>query len=86
MLAERRIERGESAELALLLEDVLHPPVERIGALEMNDFMGPKDRKAFAAALNTLLASPTFASWRQGATLDVQQWLTPQAGRTPAVI
>jgi hypothetical protein len=44
------------------------------------------ERKALAAALNTLLASPTFASWRQGVTLDVAAWLTPRDGRTPAVI
>ena len=40
-----------------------------------------------SVALNTLLASPTFASWRQGATLDVEDWLSPQPdGSTPAVI
>jgi len=34
-----------------------------------------------------LLASPTFASWRQGTTLDVGAWMAPCAdGRTPAVI
>ena len=37
-------------------------------------------------SLNSLLASPTFASWREGATLDVGEWLTERAGRTPAVI
>ncbi|MDF2697098.1 MAG: putative ATP-binding protein, partial [Labilithrix sp.] len=44
------------------------------------------ERRSLAAALNTLLASPTFASWRTGATLDVDAWLTPRGGRTPAVI
>jgi hypothetical protein len=39
-----------------------------------------------AATLNTLLASPTFASWRQGVSLDIRSWLTPKDGRTPAVI
>jgi hypothetical protein len=54
--------------------------------LEINDFLSKSDRKALAAALNTLLASPTFASWREGATLDVGEWLTERDGRTPAVI
>lgn len=27
-----------------------------------------------------------FASWRQGASLDIREWLTPKQGRTPAVI
>jgi hypothetical protein len=57
-----------------------------VGALPLNDFVSKTDRKALAAALNTLLASPTFASWREGATLDVGEWLTPTDGRTPAVI
>jgi hypothetical protein len=37
-------------------------------------------------ALNSLLASPTFSSWREGVSLDVAEWLTPVAGRTPGVI
>lgn len=40
---------------------------------------------ALLSDLNTLLASPTFASWRSGATLDVDSWLTPAPG-APAVI
>jgi len=86
VLAERRLLEGQTAELGSLLEEVLHPPVERIGALEVNEFLSLKERRSLAAALNTLLASPTFASWRQGASLDVRQWLTSREGRTPAVI
>jgi hypothetical protein len=33
-----------------------------------------------------LLASPTFASWRQGVTLDVAEWLRPGKERTPVTI
>lgn len=48
-------------------------------------------RAALAAALNGLLASPTFATWREGATVDFDEWFTPKPGadgrlRTPAVI
>jgi hypothetical protein len=59
-------------------------PVER--------FIGKKDRQALAAALNGLLASPTFGTWREGATLEVGDWLNPkvasvgEAPRTPGVI
>ena len=34
----------------------------------------------------TLLASLSFASWRQGVSLDIREWLTPKEGRAPAVI
>jgi hypothetical protein len=86
VLAERRMQRGQSAELGALMNDVLEPPVDRIGALDVDDFLSIKDRKNLAAALNTLLAAPTFSSWRQGVSLDIREWLTPKNGRTPAVI
>jgi hypothetical protein len=65
---------------------VLSPPIERIGALAMDHFLALKERRSLAAALKTLPASPTFASWRQGTSLDIPEWLTPRDGRTPAVI
>jgi hypothetical protein len=86
VLAERRLLAGEPAELGALLGDVLEPPLEMIGALPLDEFVSKTDRKTLAAALNTLLASPTFASWRQGATLDVGEWLSARDGRTPAAI
>src|SRR5690606_27493411 len=64
----------------------LEPPIEKIGALEVNDFLKRKERAALAAVLNNLLASPTFASWREGVSLDVGEWVTAKDGRTPAVI
>jgi hypothetical protein len=68
------------------LNDLAVPPIERVGALELDAFISKKDRAALAAGLNTLLASPTFASWREGVTLDIGEWLRPKDGRTPAVI
>ncbi len=86
LLAERRFRAGGGADLNSLLEDLATPPIDRVGALPLNDFVSKSDRKSLAAALNALLASPTFASWREGAALDLDEWLAPRAGRTPAVI
>jgi hypothetical protein len=86
VLAERRLLAGEDAPIRVLMEDVTTPPITEIGALPISAFLKKSQRAELAAALNTLLASPTFASWRQGASLDVAEWLTPRAGRTPAVI
>ncbi len=86
VLAERRLAAGGNADLGGLLEDLARPPIARIGALDLDAFVAKRDRRELAAALNTLLASPTFASWRQGTTLDVGAWMTPSEGRTPAVI
>jgi DNA helicase HerA-like ATPase len=48
--------------------------------------MKKSERRSLAAALNTLLASPSLASWRQGANLDVGEWMKPKSGRTPVVV
>jgi len=86
VLAERRLLRAEPAELGALMRDLAEPPIETIGALAIEDFLPRSERRALAAALNTLLASPTFATWREGVTLDIGAWLTPQDERTPGVI
>ncbi len=83
VLAERRLLAGNSADLAALMQDVLEPPIDQIGALPVNTFLKRTERRALAAAMNTLLASPTFASWREGTTLDVANWLTPTPNQTP---
>jgi hypothetical protein len=86
VLAERRLLAGEPSDLGSLLGDLAKPPIEQIGALKVNEFLSLKDRKELSAALNTLLASPTFASWREGAALDPAAWFAPKDGHTPAVI
>ena len=86
VLAERRLRAGQTADLGALLADLTDPPIEQVGALPLDRFLPKTERRALSAALNNLLASPTFASWRQGAALDVGEWLTPRDGRTPAVV
>jgi hypothetical protein len=36
--------------------------------------MKKTERRSLAAAMNSLLASPSFASWREGATLDIVRY------------
>ncbi|WP_437564906.1 helicase HerA-like domain-containing protein [Sorangium sp. So ce542] len=87
-LAERRLRERRAAGLEELLADLAAPPIAAVGALDVDAFFAPKERQALARELNTLLASPTFATWRKGAPLDVAGWLAPdaQSGKTPAVI
>jgi hypothetical protein len=85
--AELRLSAGHSAGLEALLTDLAEPPVESIGAMPLDEYISKHDRKTLATALNTLLASPTFESWRRGVALDVGAWLKRGTdGRTPAVI
>jgi hypothetical protein len=87
LLAERRLLSGQAAELPGLMADLSTPPIETVGALGIDEYLPPEDRRELVQALNTLLASPTFAAWRAGATLDVATWMTPgDDGRAPGVI
>jgi hypothetical protein len=95
VLAERRLAAGENAEIGCLMQDLTSPPIARIGALSVNSFLKKRERSSLAAALNNLLASPTFCSWRKGASLDIADWVKPRNGsgssttpqrRTPGII
>ena len=86
VLAERRLREGQAADLGSLLQDVSEPPVDTIGSMPVTSFMSAKERNELAASLNALLASPTFATWREGARLDVREWLAPKNGKTQAVV
>jgi hypothetical protein len=86
VLAERRLASGQNADIPALMQDLTTPPIPQIGALPINSFLRKSERSSLAAALNGLLASPTFTSWRKGASLDVSEWVAPREGRTPGTI
>lgn len=86
VLAERRLRDGRDATIDALIEEVVEPPLEKIGALEVDAYLSRRARKDLAAALNTLLASPTFRAWRTGESLDIGAWLAPRDGRTPLTL
>ncbi|MFO0559991.1 MAG: helicase HerA-like domain-containing protein [Polyangiales bacterium] len=87
VFAERRLLAGQSADLSSLIADLDSPPIAHVGAMSVDRFFSKKERTALAAALNALIASPSFASWREGVALDVGQWLSREGDtRTPAVI
>lgn len=85
-LAEKRVRAGDTAALEQLVADLQSPPIERVGALSVDEFLAPKERASLATDLNALIASPTFASWRKGAPLDVGAWLSRDDERVPITI
>ncbi len=90
LCAERHLRAGRPADLGALIADLETPPFEQVGALDVNKFLSIKERALLAAALNSLLASPSFAAWREGASLELDTWLSPDphalVTKTPAVI
>jgi hypothetical protein len=62
-------------DLATLVGQVQQPPLKKLGVFEVDEFFPAKDRKQLALKLNGLLASPAFATWGEGAPLDIDALL-----------
>lgn len=75
LCAERRLRAGGTADIGALIADLEEPPIDTVGVLPVDRFLSKKDREQLAAALNSLLASPSFSAWRAGASLDLDAWL-----------
>jgi DNA helicase HerA-like ATPase len=72
---------GQSPDLAGLIAAVQNPPFEKIGVLSLDEFFPPKQRMELIMALNNLLASPGFATWREGEPLDIARLLHTREGK-----
>jgi hypothetical protein len=85
ILLSRVVEESWRAErpldLAGLVALVENPPFARVGAVELDAFLSREKRRELALALNNLLASPDFESWRQGDPLDVGKLARDSSGR-----
>jgi len=73
--------KGESADLAALIQAVQKPPFDRIGVFDLESFYPARDRTGLALQINGLLASPGFEAWLKGDPLDVQKLLYTDAGK-----
>jgi hypothetical protein len=76
---------GRGLSLEELVQQVLSPPLQRIGVMDLDAVIPAKDRTALAMKLNALLASPSLALWRQGPVLDFDLILGPQAGGSSTI-
>jgi hypothetical protein len=72
---------GQDLDLAALIAAIQHPPVSRIGVLDVDSFFPAQERFDLALRLNGLLAAPGFAAWLEGEPLDVDRLLYTAAGR-----
>jgi hypothetical protein len=85
ILLTRVVEESWRAErpldLAGLVALVENPPFARVGAVELDAFLSREKRRELALAVNNLLASPDFESWREGDPLDVGKLARDSSGR-----
>lgn len=80
-LVERAWRAGRGLSLETLIPAVADPPLDKLGALPLESVYPRKERQALVMALNNLLASPGFETWREGEPLDVARLLRAPDGR-----
>lgn len=73
--------QGNSLSLTQLIDQILHPPIERLGVMALEDFYPAKERNQLALKLNTLFASPSFSAWMQGEPLELEHLLFNERGK-----
>ncbi|HEX7464102.1 MAG TPA: hypothetical protein VF382_04300 [Actinomycetota bacterium] len=78
-LVEYAWRQGRSLDLTTLIQQILEPPMRKLGVFDVDEFFPAKDRTELALRLNGLIASPSFASWLEGPPLDVPSLLEPSA-------
>ncbi|HEY6805069.1 MAG TPA: DUF87 domain-containing protein [Pyrinomonadaceae bacterium] len=72
---------GRDLDIAGLIQKIQTPPMTKIGVMDLDSFFPAKDRFELAMSLNNLLASPSFASWMEGESLDIQNILHTETGK-----
>ena len=72
---------GKNLDLAVLIQQVQTPPIQKIGVLDLEAFYSSNDRFGLVMALNNLLASPGFNAWLEGIPLDIGQILYTPEGK-----
>ena len=80
-ILETRWREGKGAGLADLVALAENPPFTRVGAMDLDAVLPRAKRRELALALNNLLSSPDFDSWREGEPLDPGRLLRDASGR-----
>ena len=85
-LIENAWRAGRDLDLGTLIGEIQSPPLRKLGVFGIDAFFPPKDRTELALKLNALIASPAFAAWGEGASLDPQSLLFTTEGKPRAAI
>ncbi len=68
-------------DLPQMIAAIQTPPFNRVGVMELEDFFPEKERFDLALRFNNLLASPQFANWLEGESLDIDSLLHTETGK-----
>ncbi len=79
-IMEHAWSQGKELNLTELILQTQNPPFDRLGAFPLDNFFPAKDRMELAVLLNNFLAAPSFQTWMEGDTLDIQSLLYTPTG------
>ncbi len=85
-LIENAWRAGRDLDLEALIGQVVTPPIRKLGVFEIDAFFAPADRTELAMRLNALVASPSFAAWGAGQSLDPATLLRTPEGKPRCAI
>lgn len=74
-------QQGRSLDLAALIQQIQNPPFNQVGVMNLESFYPSKDRFSLSSQLNNLLASPSFAGWLEGESLNIDNMLHTATGK-----
>lgn len=77
---------NESLSLEDLIGRIISPSFRKIGVLQLDDFYPRDKRFDLATRFNSVIASPTFSTWLEGETLDIQRMLYDEQGNARIAI
>ncbi|MGE5279015.1 MAG: hypothetical protein ACM3SU_18635, partial [Acidobacteriota bacterium] len=80
-ILETRWREGKSVGLADLVALAENPPFTRVGAMDLDTVLPRARRRELALALNNVLSSPDFDSWRTGEPIDPGRMMRDASGR-----
>lgn len=72
---------GENLSIEALIRNIQKPRFTKVGIIDLESFFPAKKRQELALRFNNLLASPSFANWMEGPSLDIQKMLYHEDGR-----
>ncbi len=72
---------GRAIELGGLIRLIQRPSFGKVGVIDLESFYPEKARQSLALKFNSLLASPGFSTWLEGAPLEIDQMLHDDEGR-----
>lgn len=77
----KKYQNGEDLSMEELITSIINPPFKKIGVFSLEEFFTHADRVKLAMKINLVIASPTFASWCEGAPLDIDRLLFTKDGK-----